>query len=74
MPVVWESPEPEPMTAAELRAVVKLLNQRKLKEHGEVMTPLRLKEMIGCTHEGKRACQECLPDPERTADGKLREA
>lgn len=66
------------MTAAELRAVVKLLNRRKLKEKGEVMSPARLKEMIGCTHESAHVaagpCQTCLPDPERGADGKVRQA
>jgi hypothetical protein len=69
MPLVWDSPEP--MTAAELRAVLRLMDQRKLKEQGETVTPLRLKELLGCAHVGAHACQACLPDPERKADGKV---
>ncbi len=63
---------PEAITAAELRWICWFIDEGKLKE-GDLVTPLLLKQLLDCTHEGPRACQACLPDPER-ADGKVPKA
>jgi len=63
---------PEPMTAAELRAVLALL-ERGLIDDGDRITPARLAELLGCLDHDRQPhggpCQLCLPDPER-ADGR----
>lgn len=51
---------PWPVTAPEVCAVNRLMDEGKVKD-GDRLTPARLASLLGCTHlNGERACGNCL--------------